>query len=300
MVLKAAIQELDDIGRLSRLEQEQRLRLAAKGAGAAVFDWDVAAGTIVWDGATEILPMHLDTGHARGFLDSIAPERRGELQAVLDAHGTTPTFFVTDIEIASAMGAVTFTMAGTRMPGPEGRAQRLTGLMRDTTERSREIRRLSYLATRDELTGHLNRNALRDGLAQIIDSAKDESRNCAFLVASIDRLAMINDSFGFDAGDEVIMGVGERLARTLRSSDIIGRTAGNKFGVILKQCKEHEIAVVVARLRAAVRANGIETRSGAVSATCSVGAVYLPQAASTSQEAMLRAEQALDRARACA
>ena len=109
---------------------------------------------------------------------------------------------------------------------------------------------------------------------------------------------MINDSFGFDAGEEVIVGVGERLARTLRGSDVIGRTAGNKFGVLLKNCREREIAVVAARLRAAVRANGIETRAGLVAATCSVGAVWLPQAASTSQEAMLRAEQALDKARA--
>jgi diguanylate cyclase (GGDEF)-like protein len=109
---------------------------------------------------------------------------------------------------------------------------------------------------------------------------------------------MINDSFGFDAGDEVIMGVGERLARSLRSSDVIGRTAGNKFGVLLKNCREHEIAVVAKRLRQAVRGHGVETRSGLVAATCSVGAVWLPQAASTSQEAMLRAEQALEKARA--
>jgi diguanylate cyclase (GGDEF)-like protein len=297
-VLNAAIQEQDDIARLSKLEEEQRLRLAAKGAGAAVFDWDVIAGMIAWDGATEILPMHLDSVHARGFLDAIAPERREELEDVLESRGPNPTVFVTDIELASAMGTVTFTMAGTRMPGADGQTQRLIGLMRDTTERSREVRRLSYLATRDELTGHLNRNALREGLAQAIESAKDESRNCAFLVASIDRLAMINDSFGFDAGDEVILGVGERLARTLRGTDIIGRTAGNKFGVILRNCREHEIAVVASRLRTGVRAHGIETRSGMVSATCSVGAVYLPQAASTSQEAMLRAEQALDKARA--
>ena len=297
-MLNAAVQGLEQTAQLGRLEEELRLRLAAKGAGVAMFDWDVPSGTILWDGAVEILPMHLDTIHARSFLDVIAPEHRGELQALLDSRDTGPTFFVTDIEIASAMGAVTFTMAGTRMPGVSGATQRLIGLMRDTTERSREVRRLSYLATRDELTGHLNRNALREGLAQAIERAKDESRNCAFLVASIDRLAMINDSFGFDAGDEVIMGVGERLARTLRGSDIIGRTAGNKFGVILKNCREHEIQVVSARLRAAVRANGIETRSGLVSATCSVGAVYLPQAASTSQEAMLRAEQALDKARA--
>ena len=108
---------------------------------------------------------------------------------------------------------------------------------------------------------------------------------------------MINDGFGFDAGEEVIVGVGERLARSLRGSDIIGRTAGNKFGVILKNCKEREIEVVSARLRAAVRDNIIDTCGGQVAATCSVGAVWLPGAASNSQEAMLRAEEALDKAR---
>ena len=297
-MLNAAVQDHNQTAQLGRLEEELRLRLATKGAGTAAFDWDVPGGIIVWDGAADILPMHLGTANARAFLDAIAPEQRDTLQAVLDSRDSAPKFFVIDLEIASAMGAVIFTMAGTRMPGPNGATQRLVGLLRDTTERSNEVRRLSYLATRDELTGHLNRNALREGLAQAIERAKEESRNCAFLVASIDRLAMINDSFGFDAGDEVIMGVGERLARTLRGTDIIGRTAGNKFGVILKACREHEIDVVAARLRAAVRANGIETRSGLVSATCSVGAVYLPQAASTSQEAMLRAEQALDKARA--
>ena len=49
------------------------------------------------------------------------------------------------------------------------------------------MRRLTYLATRDELTGHLNRNALRAELAQAIERAKEENRHCAFLVASIDR-----------------------------------------------------------------------------------------------------------------
>src|SRR6202789_3938160 len=196
------------------------------------------------------------------------------------------------------MGALNFTMVGSRLPGEDGRAERLIGMLLETTERAREYQRLTYLATRDELTGHLNRNALRAELAQAIDKAKEEHRHCAFIVASIDRLAMINDSFGFDAGEEVIVGVGERLARSLRGSDIIGRTAGNKFGVLLKNCNEREIGVVAGRLRAAVRGQGIETRAGMVAATSSVGAVWLPSAAGNSQEAMLRAEQALDRARA--
>lgn len=297
VVLNAALQKRKDVAQLDRLEDELRLRLAAQAAGCAAFDWDVAAGTIHWDGATEILPLHLDATHAQNFLDGIALEGRSALLTLVESRDGGSAPFLVDIEVASAMGAVTFTMVGARIAG-DGATARLVGMMRDTTERVREVRRLTYLATRDELTGHLNRNALREELAQAIESAKEEGRNCAFLVASIDRLAMINDGFGFDAGEEVIMGVGERLARTLRGSDIIGRIAGNKFGVILKNCREREIAVVAARLRASVRANGIETRSSLVAATCSVGAVWLPQAASTSQEAMLRAEQGLDRARA--
>ncbi|HET7086854.1 MAG TPA: GGDEF and EAL domain-containing protein [Rhizomicrobium sp.] len=298
VVINAALQKRDEIVQLGALEDELRLRLAAQAAGCAAFDWNVAQGTIRWDGATDLLPLHLDSTNARNFLDAVLPERRRELQQVLDRNDAASAFFLADIEIASALGAVNFTLTGTRMADESGRTARLVGLMRDTTERSREVRRLTYLATRDELTGHLNRNALREELAQAIEAAKSENRNCAFLVASVDRLAMINDSFGFDAGDEVIMGVGERLASCLRGSDVIGRTAGNKFGVLLKNCSADEIHVVASRLRAGVRANAIEARSGLVHATCSVGAVWLPEAASTSQEAMLCAEQALDKARA--
>jgi diguanylate cyclase (GGDEF)-like protein len=296
-VLNAALQSHDDVAKLGQLDAELRLRLAAQSAATIAFDWHVAAGQIQWDGATDILPAHIDCTSARAFLDGIALERRGGLQAVLDTRDTQNTSFITEIEIASAMGAVTFTMVGTRIANKDGKSQRLVGLMRDTSERFREVRRLTYLATRDELTGHLNRNALREELTLAIESAKAESRNCAFLVASIDRLAMINDSFGFDTGEEVIMGVGDRLARTLRGTDVIGRTAGNKFGVILKNCNEREVAVVAARLRNSVRAVTLETRSGVVAATCSVGAVWLPQAAANSQEAMLRAEAALNQAR---
>jgi diguanylate cyclase (GGDEF)-like protein len=170
-------------------------------------------------------------------------------------------------------------------------------VIREITERKHQLHRLTYLATRDELTGHLNRNSLRAELAEAIATAQNQERHCGFLVASIDRLAIINDSYGFDAADEVIVAVGERLSRSLRSTDVIGRTAGNKFGVILKNCTETDITTVADRLRAVVRDEVVETRSGRVAVTSSVGAVWLPGSASSSQEAMLRAEEALERAR---
>ncbi len=274
-----------------------RMRLASQAARVVVLDWLVAEEHIHWDGAIEILPFPLSNGHPQAFLDAVTRAGRDALMVLLEDSSAYSSQFEINLEAASALGAVGFTFAGTRVPNGEGRTERVIGMLRESTEKQREMQRLTYLATRDELTGHLNRNALRTELQLAISRAKEESRHCAFLVASIDRLAMINDGYGFDAGEEVIVGVGERIAKSLRASDIIGRTAGNKFGVILKNCRENEITVVAARLKRAVRDHAIDTRSGKVSATTSVGAVWLPLAAATSQEAMLRAEQALERAR---
>ncbi|MDE2133526.1 MAG: EAL domain-containing protein [Alphaproteobacteria bacterium] len=301
-VLESTLQKkpAERVAPLRAAQDAKRLQLAVTAAGAVAFNWTVADDVIVWDGARDILPHQVVAGkinRGRMLLDLMSPEGRSKLAAVLESRARQSVPFDLDVELATALGSVWFIMHGVRIPDMDGATERVTGLMREVTERRREIQRLTYLATRDELTGHLNRNSLRAELAEAIDRAKREERHCAFLVASIDRLAMINDSYGFDAADELIVAVGERLSNSLRSSDVIGRTAGNKFGVILKNCSDLEIAIVADRLRAAVRGSVIETRAGMVAATTTVGAVWLPTGANSSQEAMLRAEEALGRAR---
>ncbi|HEY4125658.1 MAG TPA: diguanylate cyclase, partial [Rhizomicrobium sp.] len=192
------------------------MRLALAGARAATFDWTIADDHIVWDGATDILSMHPDSDRLQkgdAFRAWMNPESRQKLGGVIETPSPGDATFDLEFEAASAMGSVWFMMRGVRVADAAGRAERLTGSLRVITEEKRSMQRLVYLATRDELTGHLNRNALRGELAQAIEAARAEGRTCAFLVASIDRLAMINDAYGFDAADEVIVAVGERIAR---------------------------------------------------------------------------------------
>lgn len=290
----------DGIRALAAVQDIERLRLAVAGARLMAFDWTLRDDRISWEGADEILGFHSDPDRLRrgeAFRNWMSPQGRNELNAVLDGGAPKDCAFELEFEAASAMGTVWFEMRGVRFASPDGSAERLTGVLRVITDHKREAQRLTYLATRDELTGHLNRTSLRSALAEIIETAKAEERTCAYMVTSIDRLAMINEAYGFGAADEVIVAVGERLSGTLRGSDIIGRIAGNKLGVILRNCSEREIALVAERLRAAVRDSVIQTRAGTVSATITVGAVWLPSGAATGQEAMLRAEEALDRAR---
>jgi diguanylate cyclase (GGDEF)-like protein len=291
----------ESIRSLAAAHDAERLRLAVAGAREAVFDWTLSDDRVAWDGVLELLEGHavlerLKRGeHFRRWMGE---KGSAKLAEILSDTSLTESTFEIEFEAASAMGSVWFEMRGVRLPGPQGRAERLSGMLRLITDKKCQEQRLLYEATRDELTGHLNRTSLRRQLAEIVDAAKAEGRTCAYLVASIDRLAMINDAYGFGAADEVIVAVGERLAGVLRDGDVIGRTAGNKLGLILHSCGEREIALVSERLRAAVRSDVVATRTGTVAATVSVGAVWLPSGAASSGEAMLRAEEALDRARA--
>ena len=64
----------------------------------------------------------------------------------------------------------------------------------------------------------------------------------AYLAIGIDKLASINDAFGYEAADQVIIEIGQRLDRCLRVSDVIGRVGGDRFGIVLAHCAEHSMS----------------------------------------------------------
>lgn len=289
---------VESVHTLGAIEDAERLRLAARAAAETAFDWTISDDRIVWDGATEILSPYTNPDIVRGgsgFRNWIGAHGRERIDSILgDAAGAVFDF---EFQATSAMGTAWFEVRGAAVSGPQGVPERIAGIVRLVTERKLHAQRLTYLATRDELTGHLNRTTLRSELGRAIEQARKDERQCAYLVAAVDRLAIINEAYGFGAADEAIVAVSERLAVSLRAGDLIGRIAGNKLGIVLSPCSEEEMCAIAARLRDVVRSEVISTRRGAVSATISVGAVLLPSSASSGQEAMLRAEEALDRAR---
>ena len=290
----------DEMVGLSNAARAERLRLALSSAEEAALDWEFAEDRIVWEGTEDFLRHHVDFEHLKtgqALYEWLAPEVRGRLMAFIDERTPIDPRFTIEFESTHGTSREWFEMRAVRLAKDDGCIERVVGVLRRVTEQKNTVNRLTHLATYDELTGHLNRSRLREELSLTIEKAKAESGGCAYFVAAIDKLAVINETYGFGVADEVIVAAGNRLAQSLRGSDIIGRTAGNKFGVILSRCSNREMALVAERLNAAVRSEAIETSAGSVSTTISVGAVWLPENAETSQEAMLQAEDALERAR---
>lgn len=179
----------------------------------------------------------------------------------------------------------------------DGRPVLAQGTLRVIDDR-RDRDRLHLAGGKDELTGLLNRTQLTAALSNLLSDAARSPTNGAFLLVGVNDLTLINETYGYDVGDELIAIVGRRLGRVVRGKDCLGRFSSNKFGVVLHDCDAEGVEAIARRLMAVVVGSIVDTSVGAVAATVSIGAVLLPQNASSAQNAMGHALQTLDEARA--
>jgi len=288
--------------KLAELSEGERLRLALAATGDVVYEWTPGDGRILWSsdpsahlGRGDLSIYQSDKGY-HGLIEDSAAEARLRLVLSPPAEGY-PFHF--EYALKSPGAPVWVEDCGVCLPGPSGQAERVIGTVRNITERKLREETLAWAASFDEMTGHLNRLRLREQLALHLEQVPTAERKpAAYFVAAIDDLAVINETYGFDTADEVIVAIGRRLAEVAGPNSVIGRTAGNKFGLIVPGCTATQISERASAFRTVARSRVIPTRNGAVSVTISAGAIALPQDARNSQEAMARAEEALDRAKA--
>jgi diguanylate cyclase (GGDEF)-like protein len=181
--------------------------------------------------------------------------------------------------------------------GPDGRPACAHGLIRVINERYEYVRRLTFLARCDGLTGELNRHRLTELLDDTIDEALRLRSSCGFLLVGIDNLARINESYGFDVADEVIGAVAKRLRARMRGKDTLGRFSGNKFGLVLRDCTPDDMAIAAERMLTGVRDEVIQTGAGTVAVTVTIGGVTAPRHARSVAEVLARAQETLDAAK---
>ncbi|MEM7619215.1 MAG: bifunctional diguanylate cyclase/phosphodiesterase [Pseudomonadota bacterium] len=173
-------------------------------------------------------------------------------------------------------------------------AQSAKGVIRVINEHYEEEQRLAYFSKYDEVTGLINRFELIQAINNVISKGVLLNTRCAFLIAAIDNLKIINENFGFAIGDEVLSIVGSRLQDHMRELDVIGRFGSNKFGILLYDCAENQVHYAANRLIDVVRDNIIETSKGGLATSISIGAVLIPSHASTVQQVMSCALEALN------
>jgi diguanylate cyclase (GGDEF)-like protein len=121
----------------------------------------------------------------------------------------------------------------------------------DITKLRDAQRRAAELALTDELTSLPNRRAFRQLLARLVAEAA-RGRRFALVMVDIDHFKQINDSYGHQRGDDVLVAVAERLRRRVRRSDFVGRYGGEEFCILYTDVDEERALHLAEELRVSV------------------------------------------------
>jgi diguanylate cyclase (GGDEF)-like protein len=158
--------------------------------------------------------------------------------------------------------------------------------------------KLRALATIDALTQLPNRRVLSERLAFEFARAARYVHPLSCLMVDVDHFKKVNDTFGHQVGDKVLCEVGAILQKTIRATDLVGRYGGEEFMVILPQTRGADARIAAERLRRAVATLPRESPD-VPEVTVSIGVAAMEQQlASTVDELVHRADQALYKAKA--
>ncbi|HKY88106.1 MAG TPA: PleD family two-component system response regulator [Pseudorhodoplanes sp.] len=173
------------------------------------------------------------------------------------------------------------------------RKKRYTERLRDNVQLSIEA------AITDGLTGLHNRRYMESHLTALVEQACARGKPLAVLVLDIDFFKSVNDTYGHDAGDDVLREFAIRMRKSTRGIDLACRYGGEEFVIVMPETDMAVAATVAERLRRriATEAFPIEQGAKAIEVTISIGLASLESADDTAGNLLKRADQALYRAK---
>lgn len=186
----------------------------------------------------------------------------------------------------------------TPLKDEEGNVHHFVATAKDITEKKLLEERLDYMAYYDSLTGLPNKRLFADRLAQLLTSAEQQGMHAAVLFVDIDRFTSLNETYGYEAGDEILKETGRRLSDSICGDCTVGRIDADKFGVILSDVQQTEDVVLAVEKMQSVFKNPMGVNHEEIVITMSAGVAMFPGDGKATEVLMQNAEVALAKAKA--
>lgn len=151
------------------------------------------------------------------------------------------------------------------------------------------------MAITDGLTGLYNRHFLSTHLGNMVQQSLASGRPLSQIILDMDHFKRVNDTYGHDVGDEVLVKLGKIVVNTIRSADLAARYGGEEFVVLMPETDILDAAEVAERIRIAVEKTPfpVSHAAGALNLTVSIGVSHLRRPHDTALELQKRADEAL-------
>ncbi len=170
-------------------------------------------------------------------------------------------------------------------------------IIRDITNIYKQHQEAKHRALHDCLTKLPNRSLLMDRLKNEIQKAKREKKYFAVLFLDLNKFKDINDTFGHEAGDCVLIEFAKRVSHVLRATDTLSRVGGDEFIAILSSLKKSdEVALICDKIHDSLK-TPILFKSFSIGVSTSIGVSIYPDDAEDVQTLILKADHAMYKAK---
>lgn len=151
----------------------------------------------------------------------------------------------------------------------------------------------------DPLTGVYNRRYAQQYLEQMVQKAQRTGATLTAMILDLDRFKLVNDTYGHLTGDKVLKETAKRLARNIRSADLLSRLGGEEFLIVLSDTSTDRLRDIAERLRLAVSQHPFTCENGSqISISASIGVSNVNQSGWSNAQAVIdSADRALYRAK---
>ena len=179
----------------------------------------------------------------------------------------------------------------------DGSVQNYIAVFSDISELKAHEAELDRIANYDHLTGLPNRRLLSDRLEQAIARQRRSQKHVAVCYLDLDGFKPINDRYGHEVGDELLIGIANQLSKVLRAQDTVARIGGDEFVLLLNDLTRLEdsqelLDRVLAASTSAIVVDGVTHRVSA-----SVGVALSPPDVDSADSLLRHADQAMYRAK---
>ncbi len=257
---------------------EQRWQLALSGAGDGLWDWDLVTGTIFRSPGWKTMVGYQEDEIGTTIEDwrrLVHPEDADRAQAAMDAHlkHETPGYSC-DYRLLAKDGKWRWVSdRGHAVWDEDDKPVRMAGSHTDITSRKQEQEILTMEARTDGLTGVWNRREFDRALEIQTNLARTTGKPLTVCAFDLDEFKSVNDLHGHSAGDQVLVKFAALLRESLRKRDVVCRTGGDEFVVILPETTAEQATALASRICSELRRIRFESPAGVeFRARCSFGA----------------------------
>ncbi len=170
------------------------------------------------------------------------------------------------------------------------------GIGSDITEARRAAQQIEFLASRDGLTGLMNRKCFVEGISLACADHLVAGSSFILVMVDLDAFASVNDDLGHMVGDALLRTVGDRLQEVLRPTDLSSRIGGDEFAVLLRNVAPREAELLTSRIRNALHAR-LPVEGTVLHPKASMGAALFPEHGQDTEQLMRAADLALNHAK---